>query len=163
MSWLASQSAAWYPPKRCVVVFVPWCGSPCSLSVALSSHLPDVLEHTHHLSNTLQAAKIFGYLGDHVMLLTRMNLRDYLMLKPLLEGTSGAGSSLVSAAFLTFICRILHTSSISVFFRNMQKNACTTLLLHQAMRLQSIFYHRVYTNRNETARVEVCCRPNFPH
>ncbi len=43
-----------------------------------------------------QAARVLRYLGEHVLSLTRMNLRDYLELKVQLEGTSGAGSSLVS-------------------------------------------------------------------
>lgn len=37
------------------------------------------------------------YLGDHVLLLTSMNLRDYLLLKVELEGTSGEGSVQVRA------------------------------------------------------------------
>jgi tryptophan 2,3-dioxygenase len=40
----------------------------------------------------LQASRILDYLGSHVMLLTSMNLRDYLLLKVELEGTSGEGS-----------------------------------------------------------------------
>lgn len=39
-----------------------------------------------------QATRILGYLGDHLLLLTSMNLRDYLVLKVELEGTSGEGS-----------------------------------------------------------------------
>jgi tryptophan 2,3-dioxygenase len=42
-----------------------------------------------------QVARILSYLGDHILMLTRMNLRDYLQLKVQLEGTSGAGSSQV--------------------------------------------------------------------
>ena len=44
-----------------------------------------------------QAARILHYLGSHVLLLTRMNLRDYLQLKVELEGTSGEGSLQVGA------------------------------------------------------------------
>lgn len=40
----------------------------------------------------LQASRILQYLGSHVMLLTSMNLWDYLLLKVELEGTSGEGS-----------------------------------------------------------------------
>ncbi|EFN57798.1 hypothetical protein CHLNCDRAFT_143159 [Chlorella variabilis] len=39
-----------------------------------------------------QASRILQYLGSHVMLLTSMNLWDYLLLKVELEGTSGEGS-----------------------------------------------------------------------
>ena len=39
-----------------------------------------------------QISRILDYLGDHVMMLTQMNLSDYLMLKVELEGTSGEGS-----------------------------------------------------------------------
>ncbi|EWM23873.1 nematode resistance hs1pro1 protein [Nannochloropsis gaditana] len=42
-----------------------------------------------------QAAHILCYLGEHVMMLTSMVLRDYLELKVQIEGTSGEGSSLV--------------------------------------------------------------------
>ena len=45
----------------------------------------------------LQAARIFEYLGSHILLLTSMNLRDYLLLKVELEGTSGEGSSQVKS------------------------------------------------------------------
>ena len=45
----------------------------------------------------VQASAILDYLGSHVLLLTRLNLRDYLGLKVELEGTSGEGSALVSA------------------------------------------------------------------
>jgi tryptophan 2,3-dioxygenase len=43
------------------------------------------------------AARVLCYLGDHVLLLTSMNLRDYLRLKVELEGTSGEGSAAVRA------------------------------------------------------------------
>jgi len=43
-------------------------------------------------ARALQAAAILNYLGDHVMLLTSMNLRDYLILKVEIQGTSGEGS-----------------------------------------------------------------------
>jgi tryptophan 2,3-dioxygenase len=42
-----------------------------------------------------QAAAVLDYLGDHVLLLTTMNLRDYLQLKVEIEGTSGEGSAQV--------------------------------------------------------------------
>jgi len=45
----------------------------------------------------LQASRILDYPGSHVMLLTSMNLRDYLMLKVELEGTSGEGSTQVKS------------------------------------------------------------------
>ncbi|KAL4425507.1 hypothetical protein ABPG75_009523 [Micractinium tetrahymenae] len=44
-----------------------------------------------------QAARILDYLGSHVLMLTSMNLRDYLQLKVELEGTSGEGSVQVKA------------------------------------------------------------------
>jgi tryptophan 2,3-dioxygenase len=44
-----------------------------------------------------QAASVLEYLGDHVLLLTTMNLRDYLELKVQIEGTSGEGSAQVRA------------------------------------------------------------------
>ncbi|KAK9819871.1 hypothetical protein WJX72_003475 [[Myrmecia] bisecta] len=42
-----------------------------------------------------QAARILHYLGEHVLMLTSMNLRDYLLLKVELQGTSGEGSKQV--------------------------------------------------------------------
>jgi tryptophan 2,3-dioxygenase len=45
--------------------------------------------HINHLM-----ARILEYMGSHVQLLMEMNLRDYLMLKVELEGTSGEGSVL---------------------------------------------------------------------
>jgi tryptophan 2,3-dioxygenase len=45
----------------------------------------------------MQASRIFNYLGDHVMMLTAMVLRDYLDLKVEIEGTSGEGSVLVKS------------------------------------------------------------------
>lgn len=53
----------------------------------------------------VQAAKMLHYLGDHILMLTSMNLRDYLRLKVEIQGTSGEGSKavksfrLVSASF----------------------------------------------------------------
>ena len=35
------------------------------------------------------------YLGDHILMLTSMNLRDYLRLKVEIQGTSGEGSKAV--------------------------------------------------------------------
>jgi hypothetical protein len=49
------------------------------------------------MKNNRQASRILDYLGSHVMLLTSMNLRDYLHLKVELEGTSGEGSALVKS------------------------------------------------------------------
>ena len=43
------------------------------------------------------AAHILDYLGQHVMMLTSMVLRDYLRLKVEIEGTSGEGSSAVKS------------------------------------------------------------------
>ena len=37
------------------------------------------------------------YLGDHILMLTSMNLRDYLRLKVEIQGTSGEGSKAVKA------------------------------------------------------------------
>ena len=37
------------------------------------------------------------YLGDHVLMLTSMNLRDYLRLKVEIHGTSGEGSKAVKS------------------------------------------------------------------
>lgn len=45
----------------------------------------------------MQVSRIFNYLGDHVMMLTAMVLRDYLDLKVEVEGTSGEGSVLVKS------------------------------------------------------------------
>lgn len=44
-----------------------------------------------------QVSLIFNYLGDHVMMLTAMVLRDYLELKVEIEGTSGEGSQFVKS------------------------------------------------------------------
>jgi len=49
--------------------------------------------HWHNAAAHVRgAAGIFEYLGSHVMMLTSMVLRDYLILKVEIEGTSGAGS-----------------------------------------------------------------------
>lgn len=45
----------------------------------------------------LQAARMLHYLGDHILMLTSMNLRDYLRLKVEIQGTSGEGSKAVKA------------------------------------------------------------------
>ena len=45
-----------------------------------------------HLNH--QMARVLEYMGSHIQLLMEMNLRDYLMLKVELEGTSGEGSIL---------------------------------------------------------------------
>lgn len=52
-----------------------------------------------------QASRILDYLGSHVMLLTSMNLRDYLLLKVELEGTSGEGSVQVKS-FRPMVCQL---------------------------------------------------------
>lgn len=77
-------------------------GTDCWAFVALSqlqSAKECALKNEWHLAaaRALQAARIFHYLGDHVMLLTTMNLRDYLGLKVELEGTSGEGSDQVKS------------------------------------------------------------------
>ncbi|KAL3134108.1 hypothetical protein ABBQ32_008530 [Trebouxia sp. C0010 RCD-2024] len=48
-------------------------------------------------SRIIQAAKMLHYLGDHILMLTSMNLRDYLRLKVEIQGTSGEGSKAVKA------------------------------------------------------------------
>jgi len=65
------------------------------------------------------AAHIFDYLGNHVMLLTSMVLRDYLQLKVEIEGTSGEGSSAVKefrlkmqGLFLPLVKILQNTSSM---------------------------------------------------
>lgn len=45
----------------------------------------------------VQAAKMLHYLGDHILMLTSMNLRDYLRLKVEIQGTSGEGSKAVKS------------------------------------------------------------------
>ena len=45
----------------------------------------------------MQAARMLHYLGDHILMLTSMNLRDYLRLKVEIQGTSGEGSKAVKA------------------------------------------------------------------
>ncbi|GMH60309.1 hypothetical protein TL16_g03023 [Triparma laevis f. inornata] len=50
--------------------------------------------HWHNAAaHILSATHILSYLGDHIMMLTSMILRDYLRLKVEIEGTSGEGSS----------------------------------------------------------------------
>ena len=49
------------------------------------------------LGYVIQAAKMLHYLGDHILMLTSMNLRDYLRLKVEIQGTSGEGSKAVKA------------------------------------------------------------------
>jgi len=52
--------------------------------------------HWHNAAaHILSASHILHYLGNHVMMLTSMVLRDYLQLKVEIEGTSGEGSSAV--------------------------------------------------------------------
>jgi hypothetical protein len=48
-------------------------------------------------ARVLQAAHILSYLGEHVLMLTSMILKDYLELKVEIEGTSGEGSMQVKA------------------------------------------------------------------
>lgn len=61
----------------------------------------DQIEKHGHWQNAAahvrSAATILDYLGDHVMMLTSMVLRDYLHLKVEIEGTSGEGSSAVKS------------------------------------------------------------------
>ncbi len=45
----------------------------------------------------VQAARMLHYLGDHILMLTSMNLRDYLRLKVEIQGTSGEGSVAVKS------------------------------------------------------------------
>ncbi|KAL0021755.1 hypothetical protein WJX79_004279 [Trebouxia sp. C0005] len=45
----------------------------------------------------IQAARMLHYLGDHILMLTSMNLRDYLRLKVEIQGTSGEGSKAVKS------------------------------------------------------------------
>lgn len=45
----------------------------------------------------MQAARMLHYLGDHILMLTSMNLRDYLRLKVEIQGTSGEGSRAVKS------------------------------------------------------------------
>jgi selenocysteine lyase/cysteine desulfurase/tryptophan 2,3-dioxygenase len=52
--------------------------------------------HWHNAAaHITSASHILSYLGDHIMMLTSMVLRDYLQLKVEIEGTSGEGSSAV--------------------------------------------------------------------
>ncbi len=72
-------------------------GTECWAKIALArldSAKQLALEGSWHVAaaRILQASRILDYLGSHVMLLTSMNLRDYLLLKVELEGTSGEGS-----------------------------------------------------------------------
>jgi len=50
-----------------------------------------------HSYSVLQAARMLHYLGDHILMLTSMNLRDYLRLKVEIQGTSGEGSKAVKS------------------------------------------------------------------
>lgn len=69
----------------------------------------------------VQAAKMLHYLGDHILMLTSMNLRDYLRLKVEIQGTSGEGSKAVkafrSAPYAVWLCPCVgswHTKTIVV-------------------------------------------------
>ena len=42
------------------------------------------------------------YLGDHILMLMSMNLRDYLRLKVEIQGTSGEGSKAVKSFRFAF-------------------------------------------------------------
>ena len=59
------------------------------LQLSLFSHWHNAAAHI------TSASHILSYLGDHIMMLTSMVLRDYLYLKVEIEGTSGEGSSAV--------------------------------------------------------------------
>ena len=44
-----------------------------------------------------QASRMLHYLGDHILMLMSMNLRDYQHLKVEIQGTSGEGSKAVKS------------------------------------------------------------------
>jgi tryptophan 2,3-dioxygenase len=62
--------------------------------VRASRENADAGEWTAAAHLNYQMARVLEYMGSHVQLLMEMNLRDYLMLKVELEGTSGEGSVL---------------------------------------------------------------------
>ena len=78
-------------------------GTECWAFIALDrlrSAKRQVEEHGHWQNAAAHvriAAHILEYLGEHVMMLTSMVLRDYLHLKVEIEGTSGEGSSAVKS------------------------------------------------------------------
>ncbi|KAL0039762.1 hypothetical protein WJX77_007166 [Trebouxia sp. C0004] len=55
----------------------------------------------------IQATRMLHYLGDHILMLTSMNLRDYLRLKVEIQGTSGEGSKAVKS-FRTKLESLFH-------------------------------------------------------
>jgi tryptophan 2,3-dioxygenase len=71
-----------------------------------------------------QAARILDYLGDHVMLLTQMNLKDYLDLKVELEGTSGEGSAAVKK-LRTLVRSLLEPLSKACFDKQISNKSPT--------------------------------------
>ena len=76
-------------------------GTECWAFVALQRldsakrQLADFSHWHNAAAHILSASHILSYLGDHIMMLTSMILRDYLKLKVEIEGTSGEGSSAV--------------------------------------------------------------------
>jgi tryptophan 2,3-dioxygenase len=71
--------------------------------------------HWHNAAaHILSASHILSYLGDHIMMLTSMILRDYLKLKVEIEGTSGEGSSAVK--MLRSTVKELYVPFISTLF-----------------------------------------------
>ena len=77
-------------------------GTDCWAFIAtylLKKALASAEKHEWHAAASMitQASRILNYLGDHVMMLTAMVLRDYLDLKVEIEGTSGEGSVLVKS------------------------------------------------------------------
>jgi len=59
------------------------------------------------------AAQILNYLGDHVLILSSMVLRDYLELKVEIQGTSGEGSLAVKS-FRSLITSLMDTLALAL-------------------------------------------------
>ena len=77
------------------------------------------------LSALLQAARMLHYLGDHILMLTSMNLRDYLRLKVEIQGTSGEGSKAVKAFRSYCLCFCVVMTMYSPQSRIVHNCPCT--------------------------------------
>ncbi len=103
------QPAGWLPGRPCHSpaphLSPPACrtihlGTECWLLVASRSaayaRQLAAAGHWHVAAGRLaHVSRQLSFLGEHMLMLTSMNLRDYLQLKVELEGTSGAGSTQV--------------------------------------------------------------------
>ncbi len=90
------------------------------------------------------AASILNYLGDHVMLLTAMVLRDYLELKVEIQGTSGEGSLAVKS-FKSLIYSLFDPLIFCLLITDGDVPTYSSLLPNQEQELKETL-HLVYSS-----------------